>query len=43
MDCFTALQNNTNKKVIEIMDGTYNIFEEIGGSKFATSITSEQK
>jgi len=38
--CIRALANNTNKKIIYIDEGTYNIFNEIGGSEYALSIPS---
>ena len=37
-ECIRDLKNNTNKKTIYIQEGTYNIFNEIGGSEFALSI-----
>lgn len=37
-ECFNAIRNNPEKKIIRIKPGTYNIFEEIGGSTFALNI-----
>lgn len=37
--CIRALANNTNKKIIYIDEGVYDIFNEIGGSTYALSIT----
>lgn len=43
IECFNDLKDNTNNKIIKIMDGTYDIFEEIGGSEYAKSLTAEDK
>lgn len=37
-DCIKALKDNANEKIIYVDEGTYDIFEEFGGSNFALSI-----
>ena len=41
-ECLLTLKDDTSKKTIYVEDGIYNIFEEIGGSTFAKSITDTQ-
>lgn len=41
--CLKALANDTSEKTITVLSGTYNIFEEMGGSDFALSVTSNDK
>ena len=43
IDCFNDLKDNTREKIIKVMDGTYDIFQEIGGADYAKSITSSDK
>ena len=40
MECFQALANNDEEKTIKIEPGSYDIFEEIGGTDFCNSIPS---
>ena len=39
--CFKDLKNNTNQKIIYIHEGTYDIFNEYGGSAYMNTITSD--
>ena len=39
--CLQALANNTNKKIIYVKAGTYDVFDEIGGAAYAASISGQ--
>ena len=41
IDCFEALKDNKDWKTILIYEGTYDIFDEIGGTDFVNTITSD--
>lgn len=43
MECIKAIGNNDKEKIIYVDAGVYDIFDEIGGAKFANSITSDKK
>lgn len=40
-DCIRALQGNTNKKIIYVDGGTYDIYNEIGGDAYANTVGNE--
>ena len=41
-DCFTALKDDTHIKTIHVMGGTYDIYQELGGSAFISSLTGNE-
>lgn len=41
IDCLKSLKGNTNKKVIYVHNGTYDLFEEMGGIDFINSIGNQ--
>lgn len=41
-ECLRALKDNTDEKVIDIYSGTYDIYEEIGGADFITTLTGSE-
>ena len=40
-ECLRQLSDNTNPKIIYVKAGTYDIFDELGGSEYANSISGQ--